>query len=303
MCNSPETDQIREAIRAELPAAANTVSLTGLAEDLVECGNLDVLSLRSRLGGDTPSGDLHTFYEENLHRFHENGWLIGSPHVSEVEMELAVACNNEERRFWNPRTVDVRLHADAASYWLERFFYNSTRLSTVSLRIRDPSTSSPWLDPERVVPKLTRFELLASVLTAEDLLAMLAASKESLTELRLRGLTFVGQSTWRNVLPIIARDFRNPVSLSIARLYEDEMGYMAIDFPGMKTCVPEEYRPGLELLEKGHVYNRRMASTDYKGSHAGKILEHLALCMAAGTPDDSSEERCSCPRHREYTSF
>lgn len=243
------------------------------------------------------------FYEENVHRFHENGWLIDSPHVSELEMELAVDSNNEEPQSSNLRTVDVRLHADAASYWLERFFYNSTRLSTVSSRIRDSSTSSSWLDPERVVPKLTRFELLASVLTAEDLLAMLAASKESLAELRLRGLTFVGQSTWRNVLPIISTNFQNSVCLNIARLYEDGIGYVAIDFPGLKTCVPEGYPPGLELLEKRHVYNRRMASIEYKGLDAGKILEHLALCVAAGTPNDSSEERCSCPRHREYTSF
>jgi len=77
---------------------------------------------------------------------------------------------------------------------------------------------------------------------------------------------------------------------------------MAIDFPGTKFRVTKHFRPGLKVLEKVHVYSRRVASVEYEGLHAGKILEDLALGVAARTPDISRAD-CSCETHREYTSY
>lgn len=77
---SPETDQIREMINAELPNSAETVSIMGLAEDLVDCDNLDITSLRVGWGN-APSGDLSTLFEDNAHRCYEGISSLCSPSV------------------------------------------------------------------------------------------------------------------------------------------------------------------------------------------------------------------------------
>lgn len=199
--------------------------------------------------------------------------------------------------------ADVVLDPGAAPYWLEQLFYKAAKLETLRLFVSGSLSSSPCLDAGRVVPRLAELELSGTALSAEDLLAVLAASKESLRKIRFSDVRLMGDSAWREVFPEIARGYQNLVSFSLGRNFEDGVGSMAIKFPGIKTCMPEEYRPGLKLLEKGHVWNRRMFSMDYEGPHAGEILENLALCVAPGTPDPPSDERCSCPIHREYTSF
>jgi hypothetical protein len=299
---SPETDQIREMINAELPDSAETVSIMSLAEDLVECGHLDVVSLKVGWGH-APSGDLSTLFEDNAHRCYEGVSSLCSPSVREVSFELSDGFDNQGLPSSKLRTADVALDSGAAPYWLEQLFYNATRLETLRLYVRDFLSSGSWLDTGRVVPRLAELKLSGTELSAEDLLAMLAASKESLTKIRFSDVRLVGESSWREVFPKIARGYQNLVSFSLGRNFEHGLGDMAIEFPGIKTCIPEEYRPGLKLLEKGHVWNRRMFSVDYEGPHAGKILENLALCVAPGTPDPPSDERCSCPIHREYTSF
>jgi hypothetical protein len=298
---SPETDQIRERIEVVPPNAVETTSVTSLAEDLVECGNLDVTHIGFGLG-DAPSGDIHGLYQRDAHRFHEPFYCVSSPHVDEASIGLSAGHDIHQARFSKLRTVDIQLDSDGASYWLELLFYKATNLDTLFLTVKDSLTFRPWLDAERVVPQLTELKLSASDVSAEDLLAMLAASKKSLMTLRLRGVRLVGGSSWRDVLPKIARDYRNLASFSIGVLYEDEMGSISIDFPGLKDCVQDQYLPGLRLLEKGHVFNRRMALVDYEGPHCGEILESLAMCVAARTRDTSCGE-CSCPRHREYTSW
>lgn len=301
---SRETDQIREMIQAELPDSAETVSIMSLAEDLVDCGNLDMTSLKVGWG-DAPSGDLRTLFEDNAHRCYEGVCSIGSPSVREASFELSDSFDNQGLPCSKLHTADALLEADAAPYWLEQLFYNAVKLEKLSLCVRGSWNSSSWLDVERVTPRLVEFQLSGSVTgySAENLLAMLSASKESLLKIRLNNVRLVGESSWREVFPKIAKGCQNLVSFHIGRLHEDGLGEMAIKFPGIKTCIPEKYRSGLILLEKGHIWNRRMFSVDYEGPHAGKILENLALCVAPGTPDPPSDERCSCPVHREYTSF
>ena len=301
---SPETDQIRKMIQAELPDSAETVSIMSLAEDLVDCGDLEITSLKVGWG-DAPSGDLSTLFEDNAHRCYEGVSSLCSPNVGEASFELSGSFGNQGLPCLKLRTADALLEADAAPYWLEQLFYNAVRLEKLSLCVRGSWNSGSWLDVERVVPKLVEFELSGSVTgySAENLLAMLSASKESLKKIRFSNVRLVGESQWSDVFQKIARRCRNLVSFYIGRLHEDGLGSMAIKFPGIKTCIPEQYRPGLKLLEKGHVWNRRMFSIDYEGPHAGRILDNLALCVSPGTPDPPSEERCSCPIHREYTSF
>ena len=299
---SPETDQIREMMKAELPDSAETVSIMSIAEDLVDCGNLDITSLEVGWA-DKPSGDLSTFSQENAHRCYDGNCSISSPNVREASFELSGSFGNQGLPSSKLHTADALLEADAAPYWLEQLFYNAVSLKTLNLCVRGSWNSGSCLDAGRVVPRLAELKLSGTALSTEDLLAMLAASKESLTKIRFSDVRLVGDSSWREVFPKIARGYQSLVSFSLGRNFEDGLGDMAIKFPDIKTCIPEEYRPGLKLLEKGHVWNRRMFSVDYEGPHAGKILENLALCVAPGTPDPPSEERCSCPIHREYTSF
>ena len=299
---SPETDQIREMINVELPDSAETVSIMSLAGDLVDCGNLKITSLKVGWGH-APSGDLSTLFEDNAHRCYEGVSSLCSPSVREVSFELSESFDNQGLPSSKLRTADVALDSGAAPYWLEQLFYNATKLETLKLYVRDFLSSGSCLDAVRVVPRLAEVKLSGTALSAEDLLAMLAASKESLTRIRFSDVRLVGDSSWREVFPKIARGYPNLVSFSLGRNFEDGLGDMAIKFPGIKTCIPEEHRPGLKLLEKGRVWNRRMFSVDYEGPHAGKILENLALVVAPGTPDPPSDERCSCPIHREYTSF
>jgi hypothetical protein len=301
---SPETDQIRETVVVELPESAETVSITSLAEDLVDCGNLDVTSFKFGRG-DATCADLGTLFQENAHRCNEGMFSIGSPSVRETSFEVSGIHDNQGLPFSRLHTADAVLDPDSAPYWLEQLFYNATRLETLSLCLKGPWPSDSWFDTRRVVPKLVELEVNGTHtgFSAENLLAMLSASKESLKKIQLHNVRLVGESSWREVFPKIASGCPNLVSFHIGRVHEDGMGEWPIKFPGIKTCIPHEYRPGLTLLEKGHVYNRRMFSVDYEGPHAGKILENLALCVAAATPDQPSEERCSCPRHRQYTLF
>jgi len=302
---SPETDHIRETIVVELPESAETVSLTSLAEDLVDCGNLDIISFKVGLG-EAPCADLGTLFDENEQRCEEGRFSISSPSVWEISFELAGIHDNQELSCSRLRTAHAVLEPDSAPYWLEQLFYNTIRLETSSLCVRGPWPSDSWLDARRVVAKLVELELSCSShvgISAHNLLATLSASKQSLKRIRFNDVRLVGNSSWREVFPEIASGCQSLVSFSIGRLHEDGKGELPIKFPGIKTCIPQEYRPGLRLLEKGHVYNRRMFRVDYEGPHAGKVLENLGLCVVAGTPDEILNEKCSCPVHREYTSF
>jgi hypothetical protein len=301
---SPETDQIRETIVVELPESAETVSITSLAEDLADCGNLDVTSFNFGWG-DAPCADPSTLFEDNAHRCHEGASSICSLSFREASFEFSGIYDNQGLSFSKLCTADTVLDADAASYWLEQLFYNATRLETLSLCIKRPWPSDSWFDARRVIPELVELKLNGSRtgFSAENLLAMLSAPKESLKKIQFHDVRLVGDSSWREVFPKIADGCPNLVSFYVGRVHEDGMGELPIKYLGIKTCIPLEYRPGLTLLEKGHVYNRRMFSVDYGGPHAGIILENLGLCAVAGTPDQPSDERCSCPRHREYTSF
>jgi hypothetical protein len=297
----PETDQIRARIGVVPPDSVDIATVTSLMEDLVDYGNLDVTCLGFGLDA-TPGGDLRALHKRDAHRFYEVSCCVMDPYVAAASIGLPAKHNTQQARFSTLRDVDVRLDPDGASYWLELFFYSAMNLDTLFLEVKDSSTFRPWLDAKRVVPQLVELKLSASNVSAEDLLAMLAASKKSLRILRLRTVRLVGQSKWRDVFTTVAKEHPGLRSLSIGGLYEDELGSMTVDFPGLKTCVPDEYRPGLRLLEKGHVFNRRIASVDYEGPHSGVILEKLALCVASRTPGTPSEQ-CSCPRHKEYTEW
>jgi hypothetical protein len=272
--------KFRETVVAELPESAETVSLTSLAEDLLDCRNLNITSFKVG-SGETPCADLGTLFDENKQRCEEGRFSISSPSVWEISFELAGIHNNQELPCSRLRAAHAVFEPDSAAYWLAQLFYNAIRLETLSLCVRGPWPSDSWLDAGRVVAKLVELELACNHvgISADNLLATLSASKQSLKKIQFHNVRLVGESSWREVFPEIARECQSLVSFSIGRLHEDGMGELPIKFPGIKTCIPQEYRPGLRLLEKGHVHNRRMFRVDYEGPHAGKILENLGfLC-------------------------
>jgi hypothetical protein len=88
-----------------------------------------------------------------------------------------------------------------------------------------------------VVPKLTEFYLHATSISAEDFLAMLASSEETLTSVRLKLVTLHGE--WRSVLSLLAKRYQKLDSFWAAAVRENSDMGSPIDFLDAQTLVPE----------------------------------------------------------------
>jgi hypothetical protein len=160
-------------------------------------------------------------------------------------------------------------------YWLQQIFYKATELKTLKLALRNPEHQH--LEAGIVVPKLTEFSLCNSRISAADLLAMMASSKESLTHITFQQVVLNHGSTWREVLTSIAKEYRALVSFTLAIIRETDGGGPAVDFRDVKDeDIPEERRAGLNLTPKGPVGNKRITRLAYNGIDAGKVLEIIA---------------------------
>lgn len=132
--------------------------------------------------------------------------VLGPPKVEKATIGLFTDHEGQETTSSMLRSADVLLEHDVAQHWLEHIFYKATNLETLSLTVKQPP--GQWLIASRVVLPLRSFTLSQAPssqtpISVEDLLAILASSKESLTHITLRSITLTG-STWRNVISLLA---------------------------------------------------------------------------------------------------
>jgi hypothetical protein len=205
MC--PEMSRVQDLIKqAVSPTATKGVSVPAIARNLVEHTGLDVIYLRF---GDerreVPSNNSCYVGTTTPNPFTNNACPC-EPHVREATLELSLQYEGPETRFSNLHSADIDLDRDepTPSYWLERLFYEAPNLKTLSLCIYMQPLGH-WRTKTRVVPKLTEFYLHATTISAEDFLAMLASSEETLTSIRLKLVTLLGE--WRSVLSLLANRY------------------------------------------------------------------------------------------------
>jgi hypothetical protein len=128
-----------------------------------------------------------------------------------------------------------------------------------------------------VVPRLTEFFLGNSRISADDLLAMMASSKKSLTHVGFQQVVLNHGSTWREVLTYIAKEYRTLTSFALSVLRETDDGGLAVDYREIRDeDIPERCRSGLKLTPKGPDGNKRVTRLAYTGTDAGKVLETIA---------------------------
>lgn len=267
----PEMGSVRDLVGNTAPDMIHYSTVGRLARDIVKGTNLTVtfLAIRyvNRLVCD--HGVL------GLPRFKESGGSLGSPSVSEAVIELSSEHQGQEIGFSMLRSAELSLAGETATYWMERIFHEATTLKTLTLSLN--KTSSPLLTSAWAIPKLTEIYILHARVSGQDIKAMLASSKESLTHIRLRQVTLSDEMTWREVLSFIAKEYQALTCFDLSTLRKKTGTSPPIDFRDVKTSdVPEECRLGLELIEKGPPHNKRVTRLSYNGPNAGKVLEIIA---------------------------
>lgn len=243
----------------------------GLARDIVKGTNLAVTFLAIR--------HVDRLYCEHnalgLPRFQESGGSLGNPSVSEAVIGLSPEHQGQEMRFSMLRSAELRLAGEAGTYWMERIFHEAITLKTLTLSLNN--TPSPILTSTRAVPKLIKIDIPHARVSGQDIIAMLASSKETLTHIRLRQVTLGDDMTWRELLSFIAKEYRALTCFHLFILREKPEMSPPVDFRDVKVNdVPEECRLGLELIEKGPPHNKRVTRLSYNGPNAGKLLEIIA---------------------------
>lgn len=206
------------------------------------------------------------------------------PRAVEATIGLFENYEGQETFFSMLLSADIQVEHDAATYWLEQIFYKATNLKTLSLTIQQ--SPGQWLSADRVIPKLQKFTLsqAQTAISADDLLAMISCSMDSLTHLRFRSITLTGDS-WRNVLSFVANEYRNLRSFELDRLRERKPGQktsFTLDFGDARDKIPKAYLLDLNFVENARFSHKPVASLKYDGPHAGPILELLASQGKAG---------------------
>lgn len=279
-----EFARFRPLIRKISQATAEPVPLAALVRDVVMGANLDVRSLAFRCA-DSGYGEHSVLSSADFRQRFPNGISVGSPVVREVVIELDKTYEGGETRFSRLRSADLQLGQEAQSYWLQQIFYKASELKALKLSLRN--SQDQQIEAGMVVPKLTEFSLSGSRISASDLLAMIASSKESLAHISFQQVVLHHGSTWREVLTCIAKEYHALVSFTIAIIRETDGGGPAVDFREVRyEDVPEQCKAGLELTAKGPDGNKRVTRLAYNGTDAGRVLQVIA---AAGYVPESYE--------------
>lgn len=289
----PEPIYMRELIAARAPSGTDPASVALMARDLVRDANVSI-TLLSIGQTDWPIGEERDLY---MH-FGVTPYTISvrSPVVVEVTMTLSTDYEGQETDFSLLHTADLSLtHQDAMSYWFEQVFYKALALKTFERRDSrhaPPCTTS--LTAGMVVPKLTKFGLARLPSTSADqITAMLASSRESLTRLSLVGVTLDEESSWEELLASIAKDFRALISFRLSALTGDIGGdgpCSRIDFHKAVGHIPREFEAGV-FLSRRPPAEERVTAVTYKGPNAAELLRILSGYVDMLTPADIEERR------------
>lgn len=270
----PEMGRIGSLIGEVSQSTAEPVPLAAFARDVIEGANLYIKSI-SFGTVDHDYGQNSVLNSSEFLEKHPNIRSVGGPNITEAVIELSPADQDGGSRFSMLEYADLRLGHEGESYWLRKVFYEAKKLKTAKLSTR--STQDQQLEAERVVPTLTSLSLHGGRLSAGDIRTMLASSKESLSNIDLRGVVLNEGSTWREVLSFVAKEYQALKSFSLSILREGYGGGPAVDWRELvHDNVSERFRANLNLIEKGPPDNKRVTRLSYSGFDAGKMLEIIA---------------------------
>jgi hypothetical protein len=269
-----EFARFRHLIREIPKAAAEPVPIAVLARDVIESANLDVHSLAFRYA-DPGYGEQSVLSSADFRKRFPEGISVASPVIREAVLEIDKAYQGGETQFSKLRAAEMQLGQEAQLYWLQQIFYKAPELKTLKLSLRN--SQDHQLEAGMVVPRLTEFSLGSSRISANDLLAMTASSKKTLTHINLQQVVLNHGSTWREVLTYIAKEYRVLTSFALFILRETDDGGLAVDFREVRDeDIPERCRSGLKLTPKGPDGNKRVTRLAYSGIDAGEVLEIIA---------------------------
>jgi hypothetical protein len=276
----PEIIYARDLVRAREPHLTTPCSVLTMATDLARDANVSIISFATE-HVDWPMGELPSELDTpyTLHSRLYHGRMIAhsyvnslaSPSVTEATMVLSTEYEGPETDFSSLDSVDLRLdQKDETDYWLEQIFYKAPALRTLKLSFS--SSDIPSLTASMVVPRLANLELSRLSTSAEQILAMLARSRETLTQLSLRSISLDQGSTWNELLALIAKEFTSLTSFNMSFLSQPGLG--KIDFHKAPDHIPQEVKVGLRFREKAA--EKRVTSIAYDGPNAAEVLGVLS---------------------------
>ena len=271
----------RDLIRARAPSGTAPASVAVMARDLVRDAAVSITSLS--IGHvEWPIGEEREQYMLIANPVETIS--VGSPIVAEAMFLLSPHFEGQETDFSLLREAGLNLACqDAASYWLDQMFYKAPALRAIQLAVSPPCTSS--LTASMVVPRFTKFELSRRSTSAEQILAMLACSRETLTRISLRSIS-LDESTWEEFLSLIAREFRALTSFDLMGL----TGHgNRLDFHKAPEHIPREFEAGVSFRAKAP--ERRVMGMKYNGPNAAKFLGVLSGHVDMVTREDIEERR------------
>lgn len=271
-----ELAHLRHLVYNNSCTAENRVPLAALAKDIVDGANLDIESLQFR-HVDSGFGFTSILSSAEFLARHP-GESVCSPMVTEAVIGVDVAYQGQVTRFSKLRSADLWLgqEATSVSYWLEQVFYDASKLKRLHLLLR--ASQCQQLEAGKVVPGLEEFTFRGRI-SAEDLLAIMSSSKQTLRHIDLRMVTLNQGSTWGDVLLFVAKSYRALGSFTISLLRESDDSAPCVDWREIQdNIVLERYRAGLEYRARGPDGNKRITRLSYTGIDAGKVLEIIAAC-------------------------
>ena len=269
-----EFARFRSLVRTIPRDAAEPVPLAALARDVIEGAILDVRSLVFR-HAESGYGEHSVLSSADFRERFPNGISVASPSIREAVIKVDLAYRGGETRFSNLRSADLQLGREAQLYWLQQIFNKADELKILNLSIRN--SEDLQLEAGMVVPKLTKFSLRNSRISAGDLLAMIESSKESLTHITFQQVVLNHGATWREVLTSIAKECHALTAFTLAIIRETNGGGPAVDFREVRDVdIPEQCRASLKLIPRGPAGNKRVTRLAYNGTDAGKVLEVIA---------------------------
>lgn len=160
-------------------------------------------------------------------------------------------------------------------YWLEQVLKRARDLESLEI-----SWAKSWdtiLAAGTQYPSLKKLSLQSLKLHSRMVSAVLANSKHSLISIFFVMVTLVQDSTWTELLSSIGDGFPNLTQFRIQFVRQvDIRESNVVTFLGFgEDELMEQYRPGLELDERGPSNDRRLTKIIYNGPNAGLVLKSL----------------------------
>lgn len=277
----PELTHLRGSIRdCSITSTETPRSEASIARDLIEGADVAITSVTIK-HIEQEHASATTAFDE----FTNSRW---SPAIKEAVFQLTYGVKAQSTDFSLLHSAHLCLEQGAKSYWLEKVFYEAKGLNDLTLVVY--GQWNPSILASRVIPRLSEFTLRGATISAEQLLALLVVSKETLTHICFRAVELHERSTWHEVLSFIANEYSALTSFTLIGLREEVNSHSSIDFHKLdQTNIPEECRPGLRMEVRRP--EKRTVRVFYNGPSAGMLLTILSRHGYAPSKKEIDERR------------